>query len=199
MKNFLWLFLLTMLFFTFISGAYGEANAPKKVLVKGDVEKFIKTFPLMYEDLERLGIEYQTEEGDVTAPKALKANKEFMAILKKNGWDETFVDKMRVILLAYYLLVYQDEMAKSKASMEESIAEIEADPDIDPATKKKLIDQLKESKGKMESGTSEQKNSIHNDDLELVRPHVKDLEAMFDQIGGDGQETDGDEDYDYED
>ncbi|MBN1410997.1 MAG: hypothetical protein JW969_09135 [Spirochaetales bacterium] len=159
-----------------------ENKPPKAVLKKGDVKKFLKTFPSLYKDLEDLGMAYNSESGDVAVPKAIEANAKFMALLKKNGWDKTFFQKMSVILAGLSVIVYDREAAEANPEMAAAIEEIEANPGLSAAMKKKMIDQMKISMGAMETQSEVSKKQIHQKDLAMIEPYADDLVEMLDSL-----------------
>ncbi len=62
-------------------------------------------------------MKYEKEKGDLTIPEAAHASVEMQALLKKNGWDETFFVKMQAIMIGYSSLLYQKESASSGDEM----------------------------------------------------------------------------------
>jgi len=99
--------------FTLSIASFAEKTTPPKPILKaGDVEKFIKTFPVLADDFKALGAKYDSKEGNVTFPEALKANSEFQAILNKHGWDNTFFQKVNAITMGYSAIMYAKEIKK---------------------------------------------------------------------------------------
>jgi hypothetical protein len=152
---------------------------PKPVLKKGDVEKFIKTFPLLKGEFEKFGAKYDAKEGDVTVPEALKVNAEFRGILKKHGWDEAFFVKMQAIMLGYTAIVYKKEMAEVGPQIAKAIKEIEATEGMSEAMKKQMVERLKASQKMMGGGESGMETSLAEADLDLIRPKIPALKELF--------------------
>lgn len=173
------IFILLML----VSFALAEdpPKPPKQILKAGDVERFIKTFPVLEKDMEAFNMKYEAKSGDVTIPDALKVSSEFMAILKKHGWDENFWQKWPVIMMGYSSIVYGKEMKKANSEMEKSLKEIDSNPNIPASMKKQLKDQLKAAQGIMKTQGSALSMNIHPKDLELVKPHIKAIEKVIDK------------------
>ena len=153
---------------------------PDPVLKKGDVLRFIKTYPLMVEDFEKYEVKMNAESGEMTYPEALKANQEFMGILKKHGWDEHFFLKMQAIALGYVVLTAEDDQQEMDPNIEKQIKEIEANTALSEEMKKQMIEQLKNIKGVMKQQYDMLNRSIHKADLELIKPHIEDLKKLFD-------------------
>jgi hypothetical protein len=155
------------------------ADDPVPVLKKGDVERFIDSFPKLAKELEKLGMKYDAEEGDYSLPEAVQANAEFNAVLKKHGWDEKFFIKMQAIFLGYTAIVYKKEMANVAPEIAKAIKEIESAPGMSEAMKKQMIERMKASQKMMEGSQSGMQTSVHEDDLALIRPKIPDLKKLF--------------------
>lgn len=151
----------------------------KQILKSGDVERFIKTFPLLKEDMEKFNMKYEAKSGDVTIPEALKVSSEFFKILKKHGWDENFWGKFGTIMMCYSSIVYGKEMKKASIEMEKSLKEIDSNPNIPDSMKKQLKDQLKAAKGIMQSQGNVLQDNIHPADLSLISPHIKEIREII--------------------
>lgn len=162
----------------FVSVGWAEDD-PVPVLKKGDVERFIDSFPKLVEELERLGMKYDAEEGDYSLPEAIQANAEFRATLIKYGWDEGFFLKMQTIFMGYTAIVYKKEMANVAPQIAEAIKEIESTPGLSEAMKKQMIERMKASQKMMEGGQAGMQTSVHEDDLALIRPKIPDLKKLF--------------------
>jgi hypothetical protein len=159
---------------------------PKPILKKGDVERFIKTFPLLKNDFEKFGAKYETKSGDVTIPEAMKASSEFLAILKKHGWDEHFFQKAGTIMTGYSLIQYGKHMSKAQAEYEKALKDIESNPDIPEAMKEQLKAQLTAAKGMMQRPGDVLKN-IHPEDILLIKPHLEALKKTVEAESEKGQ------------
>ncbi len=154
-----------------------ESTEP--VLQKGDVERFIKTFPIVREELEKLGMKYEAEEGDYTVPEAVQASAEFTALLKKHGWDETFFMKMGTIFMGYVSLVHKKEMAQVDPEIEKAIKEIESTAGMSEAMKKQMVERLRATQKMMGGQQGAMQQSVHEADLELIRPLIPELTKLF--------------------
>ncbi len=161
--------------------AQESKEPPKPILKEGDVARFIKTFPLIKEDFEKLGAKYEARSGDVTVPQALKASQEFLEVLKKHGWDEFFFQKFSTIMLGYSTIVYGKEAQKAQSEMEKSLKEIDSNPNIPESMKKQLKEQLLAAKGAMSMYQETTKKNIHPEDLLLIKPHLKELKAVIEE------------------
>lgn len=176
LQIFLRLLLITLLMSPAMAAAQESAEP---VLQKGDVEKFIATFPVLKEELEELGMRYEAEEGEYTLPEAIQANAEFNALLKKHGWDETFFVKMSTIFMGYITLEHGKEMQEMDPEFEKAIKEIESTAGMSEAMKQQMIERLKATQKMMGGQQEAMKQSVHVNDLELIRPKLGDLKKLF--------------------
>ncbi|MFA9452421.1 MAG: hypothetical protein ACERK6_00780 [Candidatus Aminicenantaceae bacterium] len=154
-------------------------ESPEPVLQKGDVERFIKTFPVLKAELEELGMKYEAEEGDYTVPEAVQASAEFTALLKKHDWDETFFAKMGTIFMGYVSLAHKKEMAQMDPEIEKAIKEIESTAGVSEAMKKQMVERLRATQKMMGGQQGAMQQSVHEADLELIRPLIPELRKLF--------------------
>ena len=159
---------------------------PKQILKAADVKHFIKTFPLLKKDFEKYDGVYELElkEGNVTMPEALKANQEFLGILKKHGWDEHFFTKYPAIVWSYAYIVHKKELKKAESKMEDAIKKIQENPalsdEMKKQMKKQMMEQMKAARGMMKTQGDMYFKRLHPKDIELVRPFVQELKKVFD-------------------
>jgi len=153
-------------------------TAQKPILVKGDVERLIKTYPLLKNDLDKLGMKYDGK-GDMMLPDAIKANAEFKGILQKHGWDDQFFQKITVITAGYASLVIIEKLGENNPEIKEAIKTIDENPDIPKETKDQLKKDLLAGMDAMQKEGHAMSKQIHPQDLELIRPFIKDLKILF--------------------
>jgi len=170
------LLIAASLFFIIVSAA--ASDAPKPILKPGEVKHFIKTFPLLKKEL---GIQHDARHGNVSHPGAFKAGSRHIAILKKHGWDEKFYDKAAVILLSYSSIVYGEEKKEADKGLEESLKEIDANPNLSDEMKEMMKKQIKTVKGALKEQQTALKQTVHLKDLELVRPFIKELKQILEK------------------
>jgi len=176
LKKYTSLLLITLLVIPALAVAQESAEP---VLQKGDVERFIKTFPAVKEELEKLGMKYETEDGEYTVPEAIQASAEFTALLKKHGWDETFFMKMGTIFMGYISLAHKKEMAQMDPEIEKAIKEIESTAGVSEAMKKQMVERLRATQKMMGGQQGAMQQSVHEADLELIRPLIPELKKLF--------------------
>lgn len=158
-----------------------EPKAPKPVLKPGDVKHFIKSFPLLKEELKKFEVKYDGKAGIVTYPEAIKASSEFLGILKKHGWDEHFFEKTAAICLGYSSIVAGKAMKDADPKVAKAMKEIESNPNLSAEMKKQLIEQMKTVKGAMKQQQKVVKKYAHKADIELIKPHIDDLKKVFEE------------------
>jgi hypothetical protein len=165
-----------------LTGLTAAQETVEAVLEKGDVDRFIQTFPVLVEELSELGMKYEKEEGDLMLPETVRASAELQTLLKKNGWDETFWAKMQAIMIGYSSLLYQKESAASGDEMAKAIKQLESDPSVPESMKKQMIERLKATQKMMGGGQDAYKMSVHEDDLNLIKPKIEALTKLFESL-----------------
>ncbi len=83
---------------------------PTLPLSDGDVDKFIKTYYPLKQDLESLGEEFE-EAKDYEGMQAIMANEKVKSVLRKHGWDGQWMGKLMTITYAYGMVKMEKEMA----------------------------------------------------------------------------------------
>ncbi len=156
-----------------------EPEAPKPVLKKGDVEHFIKTFPLLKEELKKYEVKYDGKAGIVTYPEAIQASSEFLGILKKHGWNEQYFAKTAAICMGYSSIVAGKAMKDADPQVAKAMKEIESNPHLSAEMKKQLIEQMKTVKGAMKEQQKVVKKYAHKADVELIKPYIDELKKVF--------------------
>jgi len=173
------IFVLVILFTLSAMVLADKPQAPQPILKPGDVKNFIKTFPLLKEDLKKFDVKYDGKSGSITYPEALAANQEFLGILEKYGWDEHYFEKTAAICLGYSMIVYGKEMEKVDPEITKAMKEIESNPHLSADMKKQLIEQMKSVKGVMKEQQKTLKRSVHEADMALIKPQLEDLKRIF--------------------
>lgn len=159
------------------------AEEPEKlepVLKPGDVKHFIKTFPVLKEDLKKFEVKYDGKSGIITYPEALVASQEFLGILKKHGWGEHYFEKTAAICMGYSMIVYGKAMKDADPQVAKAMKEVESNPHLSAEMKKQLIEQMKSVKGAMKEHQKVVKRYAHKADMELIKPHIEELKKLFD-------------------
>jgi hypothetical protein len=158
-----------------------KPDAPKPILKPGDVKHFIKTFPLLKKEFKKFQLKYDGKAGIITYPDALAASSEFMDILKKHGWDEHFFQKIAAIATGYSMIVAGEGIKNADPQIAKSIKEIESNPHLSDDMKKQLLEQIKNVKGTLQQQQNALKNTSHQEDMELIKPHMEELKKVFEE------------------
>jgi hypothetical protein len=174
-------FVLVILFTLSAMVLADEPEKPKPILKPGDVEHFIKTFPLLKAELKKYEVKYDAKSGNMTYPEAIKASSEFLGILKKHGWDEHYFEKTAAICMGYSTIVSGKAMKEADPQIAKAMKEIESNPHLSDAMKKQMIEQMKTVKGAMKEQQKVVKKYAHKADIELIKPHIDDLKKVFEQ------------------
>jgi len=154
-------------------------EVPDPVLKVGDVEHFIKTFPLLKKDLDEYGVRMNLEDGDMTYNETLKSSQEFLRILKKHGWDENFWVKAQAIFMGVAILSSEEASQESNPQFEETKKQIESNSALSEEMKKQLLEQLAAAQAAMGAQKQSLRRSINPQDLLLVKPHVEALKEIM--------------------
>lgn len=167
--------LLAVIVMVIISSFAIADESPKQILQKGDVEKFIKTYPALSEDMKNFGIKMDAKEGNITYPDAVKASMDFQAILKKHGWDEGFFNKIQTIVVGYSYLTFGSSLKEANVGIAKALAEIDSNPGLSAEMKAQLKAQMKESLGALDTESEELQKSLHPADMAMIKAKVKEL------------------------
>ena len=132
-------------------------------------------------DFRKLGMKMDSRKGNATLPEAVRTGNEYMAILKKHGWDETFWHKFNVVLQGYSYFEYQKGKKEADTSMTEGMKEIQKNPHLSPEMKKQLMANLKKVKGAMEQSAGAFLKNINPADLALIKPKIKEIRNVLDK------------------
>jgi len=174
---------LFITFILFLMAFSLTAEEPvEQVLKQRDIDHFLKTIIPIANEFDKLGVEYDDESSDEIFPAELRTNREFLKILKKHGWDESFFDKVGVIFLGHAILVSGEESKKMEGQQAKIIKEIESNPHLSDATKKQMIEQITKSKGAVSGQQDVMKSGIDKADLDLIRDNIDRLKEVFKEL-----------------
>ena len=130
-----------------------KLEGPEPVLSKGDVVKFIETFPEIASKLETLGESFEAVQSPEQA-EAMLANDEVQSIMQQHGWKpEEFFTKATTISMGFAQVKMQAELAKI------------------PEEQRQMMEQM------MQQQMPDL--NLHPSDLAKLEPHAKALEALF--------------------
>jgi hypothetical protein len=154
-------------------------EGPDPVLGEGDVKQFVETYPQLKMDLDEYGVQMDLEAGELSYDEALKANQEFLAILKKHGWDENFWVKAQTILLGIMVLTSEEAGQQSNPEFEKAKEQIESNPALSAEMKKQLLERLAGTQAAMGTQMQMMKTRINPLDLAQVKPHLEELKGIL--------------------
>lgn len=159
----------------------GDTETGKPILEKGDVLRFIKTFPELKTDFEKLGAEYDARQGQVTYPEAMTASSEFNGILKKHGWDENFWTKISTIVSGYGVLMYKAASGNVDPQIAAALKQIEDNAALSDAMKKQLKEQVLATRGILKDQGKAMMKMVHPEDAALIKPHLEKLKEVLEK------------------
>lgn len=152
--------------------ANAEAQTRRQVLVPGDVERFIKTFPAINGEYRKLGITYDPKTGVVTGMDQPRARREVRKILNANGWTMAFLPKMRVIIHGYAVERYGELRKPAEAKVVEKVKEIQDSKELDDETKEAVYKGVEQAAVMSDKLAADYRATLHPKDLEQIRPHL---------------------------
>jgi len=179
--------IIMLIFLIPFMGVAKNDPLPDPVLAKGDIEKFVKTWPLLEKDFKNFGMKMDARGGNVTMPESVMVGNKYLSILKKHGWDENFWSKFTVILQGYSHFEYKKGKKEANIGMSKSMKELEKNPHLSPEMKKKLIANLKMVEGALAQQGKLLQNSINPKDLEFIKPNLDKIKKVIDKNKNDSQ------------
>jgi hypothetical protein len=148
----------------------------KPILEKGDVERFLKTFPQMKADFEKHGAKYEGK-GNYNIPEALKANADFQALLKKHGWDTLFFAKMMTIFRGYASIEYGKQMKEAAPKIKEALKKLESNPHLSAEMKEKMKKSMMGVTAL--TGQRDLMGGINPQDMALIKPFINEIRELM--------------------
>lgn len=124
------------------------APAPAKVLTQATLDKFLKDFPAISAEIEKLGTDLEEKAGldeesqgggqamnpaaIRDAMKAMYADARIKAIIAKYGWNENFFEVLVAVMFGYTYLAFEEAyaaypMAEMKTAMDQIKAGVHQD------------------------------------------------------------------------
>ncbi|MEW5816044.1 MAG: hypothetical protein AB1798_11710 [Spirochaetota bacterium] len=138
-----------------------SAQEVQKQLNDSDLKRFIQTFQPIGDELEKLGLDFETdEENPFTFPEAIMTDQRVLAILRKYGWGAEFFPKTVVIMSAYTVVMLEAEVEN----------QIKANPDM-----KDVIQST------FEGISAQLAGMVHPADIELVRGYSDQISTIAGQ------------------
>jgi hypothetical protein len=160
-------------------------------LADRDVRAFVASFP----ELRRLGEKYEAEfagqrgmapggsaqgppdmfAGALTEMKASRGYGEFLAILRKHGFDdaEQWADVSGRVMAAFLSIKMGAAMPQMQAQIEQARKQIEANPSLTREQKQVMLERMQASMGMMRSSQASAA------DIATVQPHAAAIERIM--------------------
>ena len=128
----------------------GQTAPPVAWLAEDDIDRFVTTMPQIRAEFEQLGLDHESD------PNLWMTHAKAQEILAKYGWDQlSFAPKWAAIVAGY-------AFTKMSAQLE-----------LMPAEEKAQAEQY------MGTMLTQYKNSVHENDIALIKSKMATLDAMF--------------------
>lgn len=165
---------LSLIFFiVFAADIY--CQSAEKMLVKADIDKFVKKMPELINDFKEKGAEIDAKEGEITYPEAFLYSREFHAILDKRGVTEDDFRKFAYIVQGYAVIKYNEAMDENQSELDEAIAMMENNPHLT----EEQIEQIKASMQTGQQAMDDMEQKIHPSDLDLIRSEMNRIDTVI--------------------
>ena len=162
-----------------ISGAFAQTNSEDIYkLTANDVTHFIKHYPDLEVDLNKLGVKYDHDDGDFTLPEGIEALADFNNVLQKHGYKDyqEFIVKAGAIVLAYASLKSDDGMADAQAEIKASLKEIDENPALSAEQKQMMKQQIEAGMAMMQMYSTNLSTSAN---IKVVEQYIDELDKML--------------------
>lgn len=155
-----------------------EKQEPYK-LTTNSVEKFIKKFPLLQKDLERLGMKWDQGENDFVYPPT--AMKQLDGVCQKHGYDNLndFSLQAYSIIMAYAALATEGEQQNTNSYLQESINQIKNNPDLSEEQKKQALAQIEAAMAAFNNYASSVTTSAN---VAVVKQYQGQIETLMEEF-----------------
>ena len=167
--------LVFILFSTFLFAQNESASAPQ--LKNSDVENFIKHFPDIQVELEKLDFDIDPQDDLQSLAEGLESYEEINSIVKKYGYADyiDFAAKSSAIAACYASIKLKGE---GVPEIQKAYNKIEQDESMTPEQKQMAKQQLESILSAMGGAFTLMANE---QDLETVKTFVPELDVLFDE------------------
>lgn len=176
-----WLANITFLIIVVIASC-SSASAAWSVLKANDVEKFIDTFPGMYQEYKALGLNINSQTGKVSGADKLKRDKEVQRILQENGWNFMFWPKLQAITRGYSLLKYEKVHNEHGANIDKFFKDLKKAQWLTPEKKAEIEKAYSQAKKGLAAEAERRRKQVHKKDLAILNNYVPELDSVLQKI-----------------
>jgi len=170
-----------------LSPLSAQSSKPARVLSENDVKKFIKDYPQLSREFEKIdsdysvGVDAEDPDSFLSAVDVLKANAKGKAILAKYGWNDSFWEKLVTIAMAYTAVTFEQGTVESNAEIRNALDEIDANTELSPEQKKQLRESIMSFSSALSGMADQFKETVHESDIGLARKYYNQLKTVFEE------------------
>jgi hypothetical protein len=160
--------------------------ALEKMLSRADIDRFVQTYPEIARELEKLNIDVDSEDGDMSVLSAASLPAKAIAIFTSRGWNENYYEKFATIMQGLYLIQLEEQMLASSPDIQQALDELDATPVSPQFTlemKQQMRDMMLSSIKAMNQSLYEQLDNFAPGDLELLRENKDRILKAIDSAG----------------
>ncbi len=175
-------FVLVVFIFFLSSFVLGSAQAAWPILHDNDLEKFIRTFPVMYREYKELGLHINPQTGNLSGENKLKRDKEVQRILKENDWNFMFWPKLQTITRGYSVLKYDQLKGQHGKNIEKFIHDLKNSKWMTPEKKAELEASFAKAKKDLSTEANRRRNLVHKKDIRIIGKYIPQLDIVLKEI-----------------
>jgi hypothetical protein len=161
------------------------AQTPPRLLSDVDVVKFARDFKQLAADLDGLGSDIAPDleraAGFGAMLGGLRANPEVQRVLAKYGWGNAAFPKFAAIMASYFVVKLEEGQEQATPELAKAMADIDSNPQLTADQKAAFKAQMAMVGQQLTQLQAVYKAQVHPDDIVVVRAHVDELDAVFDQ------------------
>jgi hypothetical protein len=148
-------------------------------LTEGDVTNFIRSFPSISSDFDKLDIVYDSESNDFNLPEGVDYLQEIDRVVKKHGYADfsDFSYKVSAIIGCYTAITLDQEATGAQSEIQDAIAEIESSEYYTDEQKEQMKAALLQSAEAL-AGLAGTLASPEN--IAVVRPYIQEIASVLD-------------------
>ena len=158
------------------------AEAAWPVLNEKEVQRFVNTFPGMYEEYVELGLRIDPQKGKVSGAWKTKRDEAVKRILAENGWDFMFWARLQAIVRGYSLAKYEQAVSEHGDNIDKFIEDLRKAKWMTPEKRAELEAFYRKLETDFESRAKTLRRHVHNNDLMLVRKALPELDSVMQEV-----------------
>ncbi|MBN1596696.1 MAG: hypothetical protein JW894_00225 [Bacteroidales bacterium] len=149
-------------------------------LKSSDVENFIKEFPSIRSEFEKLQIVIEREDHEITLPEGINYMNDINNVVQKHGYNDyaDFYMKAGTILSAYAAIKMEIESENLAPEYKQAIQEIENNLYYSAEQKEQMKQALEQS---MSAVLNASENISDSENVKVVRPYTDKIEKAVEE------------------